>query len=224
MSVPSPMPGPTLSFQAAARPVSASSPRPCATPPGPSVVPPRQARPQATPEPILAPVIALARTQRVLPLRAQSSPRPPELAHLTWVNGAPRHVTEAGLAAGVRPDRLTDPVRLPEPVIGDPTAMCCSVVQAAVEVLRGIRPLAQLTRWLAPEIFEALARRREITVTTGPPSTTRQARVRRARVVRVSNTAAEATVIVQDYDRVRAAAIRVEHLRGSWRVVAFELA
>ena len=198
----------------------AASPRGRAPAPG-STRSPRLPRPS---EATLAPVLALARTQRVLPLRAQSSPRRTELGHLTWVNGAPRHLTEGALAAGARPDRLSDPIPLPEPVIGDPTAMCCSVVQAAVEVLRGIRPLAQLTRWLAPEIFEALARRREITVTTGPPRTTRQARVRRARVVRVSNTAAEATVIVQDYDRVRAAAIRVEHVRGSWRVVAFELA
>lgn len=106
----------------------------------------------------------------------------------------------------------------------DPTALCCSVVQAAVEVLRGIRPLTQMARWLNPEIYEALARRREVTTADGVPSSTLQARIRRARVVRVSDSAAEATVIVQDHHRVRAAAIRVEHLRGSWRVVAFELA
>lgn len=106
----------------------------------------------------------------------------------------------------------------------DPSALCCSVVQAAVEVLRGIRPLTQMARWLSPEIYEALARRREVTTADGAPASTLQARIRRARVVRVSDSAAEATVIVQDHHRVRAAAIRVEHLRGSWRVVAFELA
>lgn len=109
------------------------------------------------------------------------------------------------------------------PPISDPSALCCSVVQAAVEVLRGIRPLAQLSRWLTPEVYEALARRREITTAGGSPTSTLQARIRRARVIRVSQSAAEATVIVQDEHRVRAAAIRVEHLRGNWRVVAFEL-
>ncbi len=110
-----------------------------------------------------------------------------------------------------------------EGVVPDPSAMCCSVVQAAVEVLRGIRPLTQLARWLSPEVYEALSRRREVTTAGGAPVSTLQARIRRARVVRIGQSAAEATVIVQDHHRVRAAAIRVEHLRGSWRVVAFEL-
>lgn len=127
-----------------------------------------------------------------------------------------------------RPLRAATDARSPRAVqhaapVSDPSALCCSVVQAAVEVLRGIRPLAQLSRWLTPEVYEALARRREITTAGGAPTSTLQARIRRARVIRVSESAAEATVIVQDEHRVRAAAIRVEHLRGNWRVVAFEL-
>ncbi|QIK82894.1 Rv3235 family protein [Sanguibacter sp. HDW7] len=105
---------------------------------------------------------------------------------------------------------------------GDPTALACSITQAVVEALRGVRPLAQLTRWLAPEIHAALARRCSVTLAEGPGST-RPARVRRARVHRVDDRAAEATVVIEDLDRVRAAALRLEHVRGAWRVTALVL-
>lgn len=104
----------------------------------------------------------------------------------------------------------------------DPTALCCSITQAAVESLRGVRPVSQLVQWLAPEVYEALLNRSRITLAAGPRST-RPARIRRARVHRVSERAAEATVVVEDLDRVRAAALRLEHHRGAWRVVAFVL-
>jgi hypothetical protein len=42
-------------------------------------------------------------------------------------------------------------------------------------------------------------------------------------VVRVTPDAAEATVIIDDVDRVRAAALRVELHRGRWRVVVLEI-
>lgn len=105
---------------------------------------------------------------------------------------------------------------------GDPTALACSIAQAIVETLRGVRPLAQLTRWLAPEIHTVVARRRDITLAAGPHPT-RPARVRRARVHRVDARTAEATVVVEDLDRVRAAAMRLEHVRGAWRVTALVL-
>lgn len=104
----------------------------------------------------------------------------------------------------------------------DPTALCCSITQAAVEALRGIRPMTQLVQWLAPEVYETLLTRSRITVAAGATSS-RPARIRRARVHRVSERAAEATVIVDDLERVRAAALRLEHHRGAWRVVAFVL-
>lgn len=104
----------------------------------------------------------------------------------------------------------------------DPTSLCCSITQAAVESLRGVRPVSQLVQWLAPEVYEALLTRSRLTLAAGPRST-RPARIRRARVYRVSERAAEATVVVEDLDRVRAAALRLEHHRGAWRVVAFVL-
>ncbi|WP_265521850.1 Rv3235 family protein [Oerskovia flava] len=106
----------------------------------------------------------------------------------------------------------------------DPTALCCAVVRAALETLRAERPVAQLTRWVAPEIYDALSRRARLT--QAAPSrkpATLPVQIRRARVVRIGETAAEATVVVEDDDRVRAAAVRLEARRGTWRVVALEI-
>ncbi|MBD8080713.1 Rv3235 family protein [Cellulosimicrobium arenosum] len=116
--------------------------------------------------------------------------------------------------------------------VADPRALCCAVVRAAVEVLRGERTVHQLARWVTPEIYDALARRARLVVdaraltpvTAGAPEpTTRPVSVRRARVVRLGESVAEATVVVQDGDRVRAAAARLELRRGVWRVVVLEI-
>lgn len=113
-------------------------------------------------------------------------------------------------------------VRGREEAPSDPTALACSIGQAAVESLRGVRPVSQLARWLAPEVFEALVARSQLTLAAGP-GPTRPARIRRARIHRVSARAAEATVVVDDLGRVRALAMRLEHHRGAWRVVALVL-
>ncbi|QJW36143.1 Rv3235 family protein [Cellulosimicrobium protaetiae] len=125
----------------------------------------------------------------------------------------PRHVVRGRPLAPP-----TSPVPLP-----DPTALCCAVVRAAVEVLRGERTVSQLARWVSPEIYETLARRARI-VADGPrETTTRPAAVLRARVLRIGEGVAEGTVVVEDGDRVRAAAARLEARRGAWRVVALEI-
>ncbi|MGO1317328.1 MAG: Rv3235 family protein [Cellulomonadaceae bacterium] len=131
------------------------------------------------------------------------------------------HVVPTG--AQERPLRSVPPPAAPPEPPGDPTAMCCSVVQAVAESLRGIRPLAQVSRWLAPEIYEVLARRRAVTLAASTPPTTRPARIRRARVLRLAPDVAEASIVIDDVTRVRAAAVRLEHRRGAWRVVALEL-
>ena len=135
-----------------------------------------------------------------------------DLADVTTAR-APQHV--------VRGRPLAPPAApLPLP---DPTALCCAVVRAAVEVVRGERTVGQLARWVSPEIYETLARRSRL-VADGPrPTTTRPVAVRRARVLRIGDGVAEGTVVVEDGDRVRAAAARLEARRGTWRVVALEI-
>lgn len=148
---------------------------------------------------------ALSHAPRPRPEPFAASAAPRDRARATPLVPVPAHVP--GREAG-RP--------------GDPTALACSIAQAIVETLRGVRPLAQLTRWLAPEVHAAVARRCSVTLAAGPGSS-RPARVRRARVHRVDDLTAEATVVVEDLDRVRAAALRLEHVRGAWRVTALVL-
>ena len=97
-----------------------------------------------------------------------------------------------------------------------------------MESLRGIRPLAQLVRSVSPEVFDALHARCQVreqarTRRGAPPVSQSRARVRHARVVRIGPGVAEATVIIDDVDRVRAAALRVEEHRGRWWVVVLEI-
>ena len=111
---------------------------------------------------------------------------------------------------------------------GDPTAICCAVAHAATEVLRGIRPIAQLARSVSPEVYEQLEARLQVSTAArerrgAPPTPQSRSRVRRARVVRVGHVAAEAGVVVDDVDRVRAVALRVELHRGRWRAVVLEI-
>ncbi|RYV50178.1 Rv3235 family protein [Pengzhenrongella frigida] len=110
------------------------------------------------------------------------------------------------------------------PRLPDPTKMCCAMVQAAVEALRGNRPLAQLARWVSPEVYEQLTARSALTQRVlGPGEATHRASIRRIRLFRLGEFAAEATVVVEDGPRVRAVAVRLEGHRGHWRATALEI-
>jgi hypothetical protein len=119
------------------------------------------------------------------------------------------------------------PAPEPDPDLPDPTAQVCRVVRAAVEVLRGERPAAQLTRWVTPQVYDQLLERgrlmREARQVRPPRPKAHPAVVRRVRMVRLGATSAEATVILHDEGRVRAAAVRLEARRGVWRVAVLEI-
>lgn len=110
----------------------------------------------------------------------------------------------------------------PEPMeLPDPGDLARAIVLTTVEVLAGTRPLSQLVRWLTPELYEHLADAR---AAQGPPTgTVRRASARRATVCRLSDQVAEATVVVHDGRKVRAAAIRLEVHRRRWRATVLEI-
>jgi hypothetical protein len=114
----------------------------------------------------------------------------------------------------------------PQPAtpLPDPTAQCCSVVRAAVEVLRGDRNAAQLARWVTPQVLDQLVERARLARLQGTTASSgRPVLVRRVRLVRLGDDVAEATVVLDDDGRVRAAAARLEARRGTWRVAVLEL-
>nr|WP_256248499.1 Rv3235 family protein [Pseudarthrobacter sp. R1] len=98
-------------------------------------------------------------------------------------------------------------------------------IQAAMEVLAGIRPVHQLARRLDPRCLAALQHRaclirREIT-RTGNPALARLHRnsiVRSVRVCEVAEGIYEASAVVVDDVRARAVAIRLERGKQVWRV------
>ncbi|WHP17292.1 Rv3235 family protein [Cellulomonas sp. ES6] len=150
----------------------------------------------------------------------------------------------AAYSHAVPDDAPTDPVPVPALPPGspggaaatlDPRQACCMVALAAVEVLAGTRPLAQLARWVTPEVYDTLARRAVLTAPrsrvldpvaapsdlaghAGTP--VRRPSVRRVRAVAVGQDALEASVVVAHAGRVRAVAIRLTRATGRWRAAA----
>lgn len=113
------------------------------------------------------------------------------------------------------------PVGEPMP---DPTPVCCAITLAATEALVGTRAVAQLARWVTPQVFEHLAGRAALTVRVlGSVAATRRPEILRIRVCRIGEHVAEAAVVVDDGRRVRAVALRLEMWRGAWRAVALEI-
>jgi hypothetical protein len=108
----------------------------------------------------------------------------------------------------------------PAAELPDPRQICGAVVLAAVEALRSARPLAQLTRWVTPEVFDALARAAVPAASTGNRA---RAVVRGLRVCRISPDVAEGSVVIHDGPRVRAAAVRMEAHRGTWRATVLQI-
>lgn len=156
-------------------------------------------------------------------------------ASVLWRGPAERSVLTAVTEAAwpvVAPAAVTRPAPPPE----DPTPLAGAIVLATVEALAGTRPVAQLTRWVTPELFETLqaarrarqaalgpGRRLGAAATPAPTGPVPRARVRRTLLARLSETAAEGTVVVHDGARVRAAAVRLEVHRSHWRATALEI-
>ena len=103
--------------------------------------------------------------------------------------------------------------------------MARGTVQAAMEVLAGIRPVHQLARRLDPRCLANLQHRaaliRRECARTGNPELARLHRnsaVRSIRLCEVADGIFEASAVVVDDVRVRAVALRLERTKQVWRV------
>lgn len=97
---------------------------------------------------------------------------------------------------------------------------------AAFESMSGVRPVHQLARWLEAGQYEKLRCRVALVAATQPDDGQRlhrNATIRRTRLCPVSPGAYEASLVVAENDRVRAAALRVERRHGHWSVVELEI-
>lgn len=153
------------------------------------------------------------------------------------VSLVPRHESPAALVRAA----TTTPVPVGRPggehpsrtaphsgALGDdqpPEAMtaCCALAQAAIEVIRGARPLGQLVRWLTPAVYDAVGRRAALASAVRGTQPGMRTTIRRVRLCRFGTDAVEAAVVVDDGPQVRAVALRMELHRGAWRAVALEI-
>ncbi len=115
------------------------------------------------------------------------------------------------------PTALPQALRRKQRTLGDPTPLACTVGKAVMEALLGGDSLESYARWIEPQVAAQLARQRSLARRAGLRRTT-PVGVRRARVSRVSRTAAEVALVVDDGERCRAIAMRLEDHAGHWLV------
>ena len=107
----------------------------------------------------------------------------------------------------------------------DASRTAAIVVTAASEVLAGLRPVDHLVRWTSPSLFEALARRAGLAARIlGRQTTPKRPRIHSVRTELTMSGACEATVLLEEGNRVRAAAARLELLRDRWILTSLEMA
>lgn len=111
------------------------------------------------------------------------------------------------------------------------TALTRAVAVAALEVMAGTRPAAQLLRWTTPEIVDKLRRRSGVLQQRRllePPqapvhATHRHSEVLRQRVCHVTEGVYEVALVIRDDARTRALVIRAERPELAWRVTVLEI-
>lgn len=90
-----------------------------------------------------------------------------------------------------------------------------------VEILQGTRPLAQVRRWVLPELYDELALARGCAVDEGVAPGT--CSLVRWRTCSISERIVESCVIVQTRSRRRAVSVRIEEYRGRWIATALDI-
>jgi len=165
-------------------------------------------------------------------MSAMTSPRTAAEAHVS--TASPLRLVPGGAAPAGFPDTPSGPAGPTPPLqVADETREICAIsrstVQAAIEVLAGIRPAQQLARRLDERCLAALQHRAALTrrVPCGASPTAgrlhRNPSVRSVRACRVSADVYEASAVVVEELRVRAVALRLERSRLAWRVTVLEI-
>jgi hypothetical protein len=166
-------------------------------------------------------------------LVAMPAPMPPtvrETRHLTLVDPTPRYVQghlaltytmPNGLA--VVPEGSEDDSACSADAAPDPKPWAARYLQAVVEVLGQQRPVSQLARWTAADVYGELVRR----LRAADATQTRQGRSRPARrsvvsvhVCTVTPDGAEVAARIVEGSRSRAVAARLDFRRGRWTCTA----
>ena len=118
----------------------------------------------------------------------------------------------------------TDGDEVPTPVeqLPPPEELAHRLVQAAVDVLRGLRPASQVLRWTTPEVYSQLRQRARVEC-TDPQTSGRRPVVRSVRTSRCGAAGVEVAAVVLDGRRARAVAVRLDGVDGRWRMTALQI-
>ncbi len=168
------------------------------------------------------------------PLRPAHTPGPPSTRwdRLRFDAAAEPRTSESGTSAGTAAESGPVPVASPRlvwsrgraPERTDPQQWAGVLVRACAEALLGVRPAAQLSRWLDPAVWSALSRRSALAMDLrGRPRLPRPMTVRRVIGGAVTEAVWEGSVILDDGTRVRGVAVRLEDHRGRWRATALRI-
>jgi hypothetical protein len=123
-------------------------------------------------------------------------------------------------------DEEFGPRATPRELLPDPTPWAGRLVQAVVEAMAGVRPVAQLIRWTTTEVYDGIQNRaiRAMHERRGPTPRRLAEVVRSVHVSEPVDGVAEVCAIVQQGPRCRAIALRLEGADGRWRCTALQLA
>jgi hypothetical protein len=120
-------------------------------------------------------------------------------------------------------DLVLPPRRSPGLPAGEPAprGFALRFTQAALEVIAGLRPPAQLQAWTTDDVHAALQHRHAAVLRAAARS--RRLRVRSVHVATPREGVAEVAAVVGDDVRYRAMAFRMEDRNQRWRVTALHL-
>lgn len=119
-------------------------------------------------------------------------------------------------------DELFGPQSTHRADLPDPQAWAQRLITAILEAMDGLRPAGQLSRWVAPDIRDRIARR-GIQARQRHQRPGGAHRVRTLRVCEPADGVAEVAAVISHRARVRALALRMSGVDGRWLITALEL-
>lgn len=147
-----------------------------------------------------------------LPRKRSAEPIPPG-----YVQGRLSLARASNGADPIFGPQLTDSVHLPA---ARPWSQ--NMIRACLEVIDGVRPASQVSRWVTPEVYERISRR-------GLLARRRRQRQKQPSVVRSVHVCepvdgvAEIAAVVIHQNRVRAVALRMTGVDGRWQISVLQV-
>jgi hypothetical protein len=112
--------------------------------------------------------------------------------------------------------------RLPHVADAEVRAWAARLAQAVVEAVGGQRPVSQLVRWTAPDVYRDLERRVQLVRLASGGTRTVRPQVRSIHVCRPSAASAEVSVHIRHGSRSRALAMRMVRRGERWQCTVLE--